>query len=66
MKIKGNLKKATVFTPELFPPPTLILNFKKLFKWLLVKKIFKNIWASILLLQLQVLSPHLNKWLQLV
>lgn len=25
MKIKGNMKKATIFTPELFPPPTLIL-----------------------------------------
>jgi hypothetical protein len=22
MKIKGNMKKATAFTPELFPPPT--------------------------------------------
>jgi len=22
MKIKGNMKKATIFTPELFPPPT--------------------------------------------
>lgn len=22
MKIKGNMKKATMFTPELFPPPT--------------------------------------------
>jgi len=22
MKIKGNMRKATVFTPELFPPPT--------------------------------------------
>jgi len=22
MKIKGDMKKATVFTPELFPPPT--------------------------------------------
>jgi 3-hydroxyacyl-CoA dehydrogenase/3a,7a,12a-trihydroxy-5b-cholest-24-enoyl-CoA hydratase len=22
MKIKGNMKKASLFTPELFPPPT--------------------------------------------
>jgi len=22
MKIKGNMKKATLFTPDLFPPPT--------------------------------------------
>ncbi len=22
MKIKGNMKKANLFTPELFPPPT--------------------------------------------
>jgi 3-hydroxyacyl-CoA dehydrogenase/3a,7a,12a-trihydroxy-5b-cholest-24-enoyl-CoA hydratase len=22
MKIKGNMKKATIFTPELFPAPT--------------------------------------------
>jgi len=22
MKIKGNMKKATIFTPDLFPPPT--------------------------------------------
>ena len=31
MKIKGNLKKATIFTPELFPEPTFIFFFINLF-----------------------------------
>ena len=34
MKIKGNMKKATLFTPELFPKPTAenVEKFSKLYK----------------------------------
>lgn len=45
MKIKGNMAKATKFTPDLFPPPTPenIAKYTSAKLWKIKKEIFQNI-----------------------